>query len=66
MFAIDFDRRKARRQRPTRQDVLGPNRMRGSVEIDQIAGPHIDGACAEPCHTGVDAIEIDEALQCRL
>ena len=63
MLAIDFDRRKARRQRPARHDMLGADRVRAGVEIDKIAGPDIDGARAEPRHPGVEAIEIDEALQ---
>ena len=44
----------------------GPDGMGGSVEIDHIAGPHVHGPCAEPRHTGVDAIEIHETLQRRL
>ena len=66
MLAIDFDRRKARRQRATRHDMLGSNCMRGAVEIDKIAGPDIDGTRAEPRHTGVETIKIDQPLQCRL
>ena len=37
--------------------------MRRGIEIDEIAAAHIDGADAESHFAGVDAVEVDEALQ---
>jgi len=36
MLAFDLDRREAWRQRAARHDVLGPDRVRGRVEIDDL------------------------------
>ena len=63
LLAFDLDRRKARRQRTARHDMLRPDGVSGGVEIDEIAGPDIDGARAEARHPGIEAIKIDQALQ---
>ena len=41
-------------------------RVGGVVEIDEVAGADVDGADAEAHLAGVDAVEIDQALQRRL
>ena len=63
MFVADLDRRKARRQRAARHDVLGLDLDILIVEEGEIAGSNIDGAEAEPHGTMVDAVEIDMVEQ---
>ena len=43
--------------------TLGANLMPFSVEVDEIAGPHVDCANTEAHAAGIDPIEIDQTLQ---
>src|SRR5215470_14343851 len=63
-LTIYFDCRTAGRQRAARHDVLGPDLVGRRIEIDEIAAADVDGADAEPHLAGIDAVEIDEALEC--
>src|SRR5258706_1365147 len=62
-IAVDFDGRKARRQRAACHHMFGPDRVALIVEIDEVSRPHVDGAGAEPSLTGIDAVEIDKTPQ---
>ena len=62
-FAFDLHRRKAGRQRSARHHVLGPDRVRGVIEIDEIAGAHVHGADAEAHPARIDPVEVDKPLQ---
>jgi hypothetical protein len=65
VFAVDFDRRKTRRQRTARHHMLGPNDVRRRVEIDQLAASRIDAAeaKADVIVIRVDEVKIDDALE---
>src|SRR6266404_1968348 len=68
MLAVDYDRRKARRQRAGRHDMFRPDPLAELpeleiVEIFEIAGGDADRADAEPRFPVVDAVEIDQPLQ---
>src|SRR5262249_42933385 len=63
VLAIDLGGRKAGRQRTAGDDVRRGDPVRGAVEIDEIAAPYIDRADAQARAAGVDAIEVDEALE---
>src|SRR4029079_11755582 len=63
VLAIDLDGGKPRWQCPARPDVLRRNLVSGGIEIDEVAGPHIDRTRAEPGHPRVEAIKIHQALQ---
>src|SRR5690606_23953176 len=62
-LALDFDGRKARRQRPARHNVLWTDCVRRRVETGEVTRADMDGPNAEPHRPGVDPIEIDEAFQ---
>jgi hypothetical protein len=62
-FALDLNRRKAGRKRSTRYHVLGSDRMLLIIEVDEIAGAHVDRTDAEPHLAGIDPVEVDQPLQ---
>jgi hypothetical protein len=62
-FAFDFNGREPRWQRRARHDVLGADRVRRGVEIDEITAPHIDRADAKSYALSIDAVEIDQLLE---
>src|SRR6185436_14499004 len=43
--------------------VLGADRVRGVVEVNEVPAAHIDSADAEAGFSGIDPVEVDEALQ---
>ena len=49
--------------RAARQHVLGTDRMRLVVEVDEIAGAHVHRACAEAHLAGIDPAEVDKPLK---
>ena len=51
-------------QCPARHDVFGHDLVRRRIEIDAIAAADVDGADAQSRRAGVQAVEIDEFLQC--
>ena len=62
-LALDLDRRKAGRKRAARHHVLGSDRMRFVVEVDEIAGAHVHRADAEAHLAGIDPVEVDKPLE---
>jgi hypothetical protein len=60
MLAFDLYCGKSGRQGPARQDVLRADRVGPGIEIDEVAGPHIDGADAE---TGADTGSLKATLE---
>jgi hypothetical protein len=66
ILAVNLDRGKTGRQRARSHEMLGAQPALGAVEVDEIAGAHIDGGDAHPGFTGIQPIEIDQALQGRL
>ena len=62
-LALDLDRRKAGRKRSARHHVLGSDRMRFVVEVDEIAGAHVHRADAEAHLAGIDPVEVDKPLE---
>jgi hypothetical protein len=63
VLAFDLDRGKTGRQRAARHDVLGADRVRRAVEIDEIAGAHVDRPDAETCDASIQAVEIHQMLE---
>ncbi len=65
IFAVDFSRRKTRRQRRTGQNVLGGDLPLAIVKIDRCAGADIGGESGEPhrLRLGVDPVEIHQTRQ---
>jgi hypothetical protein len=53
----------SRSQRAARHDVLGPDRVRRSVEVDEVSGSDVNGAGAEAGHAGIKSIKIDQTLE---
>src|SRR3979490_999507 len=66
MLALDLYWRGPGWPGRARHDVLGPDRVRCGVEINEISGPHVDRADAKSHAVGIDAIKIDQSLECRL
>jgi hypothetical protein len=66
MLAFDLDGGKSGRQRTARHHVLGPDRVRRVVEIDEIAGTHVDGSDAETGGASIQTVEIHQTLECAL
>ena len=66
IFAFDLDGREAGRQRAARHHVLGADRVRRVVEIDEVAGANVDRADAEAHFAGIDPVEVDEPFERRL
>jgi hypothetical protein len=62
-FALDLDGRKAGRKRSACHHVLGSDRMRFIVEIDEIASAHVHCADAQAHLARIDAVEIDQPLE---
>jgi hypothetical protein len=62
IFPLDLDRWKRRLKRARGHDVLGPDLLLLGVEIDEIAGPHIDRADAKLVAI-IQKIEIDELFE---
>ena len=60
-FTFDLDRREAGRKRSAGHHVLGPDRMRFIVEVDEIARPYVHCADAEAHSAGIDAVESQQA-----
>ena len=63
MFTVNLDRREAGRQRTTRHDVLGTDRVGCRVKINEISSSNIDAADTATHRLAVEAIEIDQAFQ---
>ncbi len=55
MIGADLHHRQGRRQRAARHDVLRLDLLLGIVEIDEVAGQHVDGADREAGGLVVDA-----------
>src|SRR6185436_6013241 len=66
MLSFDLYCGESGRQGPTGHDVLRADRVDFGIEIDEVAGPHIDRADAETHGAGIEAIEIDQVLERRL
>src|SRR5580704_19247714 len=66
MFALDLDRWKAGGKGGGGHHVLRFDRVRRGVEVDEISRPDIDRSHAEAEQARVEAVEIDQALQCTL
>jgi len=62
-LALDLHRRKGRRQRAARHDVLVTERLMERVEIDLPPRADIDRAQAQTLGAAVEAIEVDDALE---
>src|SRR5262249_62346189 len=62
-FALDLDRRKAKRKGSARHHVLGSDRMCCVIEVDEIASAHVRRADTEAHVTGIDPIEVDKPLE---
>src|SRR5260221_535641 len=64
VLAVDHHGRKTRRQRAARHDVLGAELAFAVIEIDRIAGVHVDRADAQ-AHVllAVQEIEIDQLAE---
>jgi hypothetical protein len=64
-LAFDLDRRKARRQRRARHDVLRAEAeaLLEGIEIDRVAPQQVRRADAEPDGAAVQEIEIDELCE---
>ena len=63
MLAVDLHRRQGGRQRARSHDVLGPEAKAGAVEIEEVAGAHVDRADAHPLLAAVEAIPVHQTLQ---
>ena len=63
-FAVDPNRREAGRQRARSGDMFVVDFVRRGVEIGEVAAADIDCADAEAHLAGIDAIEIDQPLEC--
>lgn len=64
VLSVYFHGGKARRQSAAREDVLRPYLDLRIVEIREIARPDVYGPDAEANFSGINAVEIDEPLQC--
>ena len=62
-LAVDANRRKGRRQRAGRHDVLGGDFACAAVEIAHLAGAHMGGADGEPRLAAIDEIKIDQLFK---
>src|SRR5882762_4959248 len=63
MLAVDLDRRKPGRQRAARHDMAHIEPLPGGIEINQVAGAHVDRADGNSQRGRVEALEIDQALE---
>ena len=59
-LAVDAHRRKRRRQRAGRHDVLDADLAVAAVEVSHLAGAHMRGADGEPRLARVDQREVDQ------
>src|SRR5215510_8060613 len=66
IFPIDFGGRKAGRQRTAGHDMLWPYAIGCVVEIGKVPSTDVHGAHTEAHATGIDPVEIHQALEGRL
>src|SRR5258708_7180136 len=66
MLAFDFNRGKTGGKCAACHHVLRLDRVCRRIEVDEISRPDVDRTHAKAEQAGVEAVEIDQALQCTL